>query len=109
MKLISGPISFAGFLNANTDGKSRHPSNLGILDQIAALHWVQENIANFGGDPRNVTLMGHGTGAACVHFLMTSEALPEGKNKFQTISQWKVPYFLNTDQIIIMSINYEYQ
>ena len=67
-----------GFLNANTDGKSRHPSNLGILDQIAALHWVQENIANFGGDPRNVTLMGHGTGAACVHFLMTSEALPEG-------------------------------
>ena len=72
-------FSTAGFLNANTDGKSRHPSNLGILDQIAALHWVQENIANFGGDPRNVTLMGHGTGAACVHFLMTSEALPEGK------------------------------
>ena len=71
---------FSGFLNANTDGKSRHPSNLGILDQIAALHWVQENIANFGGDPRNVTLMGHGTGAACVHFLMTSEALPEGTN-----------------------------
>ena len=72
-------IFFTGFLNANTDGKTRHPSNLGILDQIAALHWVQENIANFGGDPRNVTLMGHGTGASCVHFLMTSEALPEGK------------------------------
>ena len=47
--------------------------------QIAALHWVQENIDKFGGDPRNVTLMGHGTGAACVQFLMTSEALPEGK------------------------------
>ena len=61
-------------------GKSRgNPSNLGILDQIAALHWVQENIENFGGDPRNVTIMGHGTGAACVHFLMTSEALPLGK------------------------------
>jgi carboxylesterase type B len=77
--LFNGCCCFTGFLNANTDGKSRHPSNLGILDQIAALHWVQENIANFGGDPRNVTLMGHGTGAACVHFLMTSEALPEGK------------------------------
>jgi carboxylesterase type B len=50
--------------------------------QIAALHWVQENIDKFGGDPRNVTLMGHGTGAACVHFLMTSEALPEGKTSF---------------------------
>ena len=70
----------SGFLNANTDGKSRgNPSNLGILDQIAALHWVQENIEHFGGDPRNVTIMGHGTGAACVHFLMTSEALPLGK------------------------------
>ena len=52
---------------------------MGILDQIAALHWVQENIEHFGGDPRNVTIMGHGTGAACVHFLMTSEALPLGK------------------------------
>ena len=72
-------LGILGFLNANTDGKTRYPSNLGILDQIAALHWVQENIANFGGDPRNVTLMGHGTGASCVHFLMTSEALPEGK------------------------------
>lgn len=79
-------LSLAGFLNANTDGKSRHPSNLGILDQIAALHWVQENIANFGGDPRNVTLMGHGTGAACVHFLMTSEALPEGNLLHMTLS-----------------------
>ena len=40
---------------------------------------MQENIEHFGGDPRNVTIMGHGTGAACVHFLMTSEALPLGK------------------------------
>ena len=55
---------------------------MGILDQIAALHWVQENIEHFGGDPRNVTIMGHGTGAACVHFLMTSEALPLGKTVF---------------------------
>ena len=58
---------------------------MGILDQIAALHWVQENIENFGGDPRNVTIMGHGTGAACVHFLMTSEALPLGKTVFSLV------------------------
>ena len=70
----------AGFLNANTEGSSRgDPANLAINDQIAALHWVQENIALFGGDPDNVTIMGHGTGAACAHFLMTSEALPLGK------------------------------
>lgn len=39
---------------------------------MAALLWVQENIAAFGGDPGSVTLMGHGTGAACVNFLMVS-------------------------------------
>jgi len=49
------------------------------MDQIAALHWIQENIAVFGGDPSNVTLMGHGTGAACVGFLMSSSAVPDGK------------------------------
>jgi carboxylesterase type B len=47
---------------------------------------VQENIDKFGGDPRNVTLMGHGTGAACVQFLMTSEALPEGKNSLRLLN-----------------------
>lgn len=49
------------------------------MDQIAALHWIQENIAFFGGDHTNVTLLGHGTGAACVNFLLTSSAVPEGK------------------------------
>lgn len=72
------PLSLAGFLNANVQDGVNHPANVGILDQIAALHWIQENIKAFGGDPRRVSIMGHGTGAACVHFLMTSEALPEG-------------------------------
>ncbi|KAJ8918303.1 hypothetical protein NQ315_014173 [Exocentrus adspersus] len=67
-----------GFLNANTDPYSRSPANYGLMDQIAALHWIQENIAVFGGDPTNVTLLGHGTGAACVNFLVTSSAVPEG-------------------------------
>jgi len=44
-----------------------------------ALHWLQENAAEFGGDPGSVTLMGHGTGAACATFLMTSPAVPDGK------------------------------
>lgn len=69
----------AGFLNANTDSHLRSPANYGLMDQIAALHWVQENIGYFGGDPGNVTLVGHGTGAACVNFLMTSHAVPDGK------------------------------
>lgn len=69
----------AGFLNANTNAHLRSPANYGLMDQIAALHWVQENIAYFGGDPGNVTLIGHGTGAACVNFLMTSHAVPDRK------------------------------
>ncbi|XP_075235793.1 neuroligin-3-like [Lycorma delicatula] len=48
------------------------------MDQIAALHWIQENVAFFNGDPTNVTLVGHGTGAACVNFLMASSAVPDG-------------------------------
>lgn len=68
-----------GFLNANTDPYSRSPANYGLMDQIAALHWIQENIAVFGGDPTNVTLLGHGTGAASVNFLLTSSAVPEGR------------------------------
>ncbi len=46
---------------------------------VAALHWIQENIAGFGGDPGRVTLVGFGAGAACVHFLMTSPAVVNGK------------------------------
>ena len=76
---ITGLVSITGFLNANTDSHLRSPANYGLMDQIAALHWVQENIGNFGGDPRNVTLIGHGTGAACVNFLMTSHAVPDGE------------------------------
>lgn len=63
-------IFISGFLKTGV-GNQAH-SNLGLKDQVAALLWVQENIAAFGGDPHSVTLMGHGTGAACVNFLMMS-------------------------------------
>ena len=43
------------------------------MDQIAALHWIQENIAEFGGDAFNVTIAGHGYGAACVNLLMLTD------------------------------------
>ncbi|KAK3928376.1 Neuroligin-4, Y-linked [Frankliniella fusca] len=68
-----------GFLNANSDPNMLSPSNYGLMDIIAALHWLQENAAAFGGDPGSVTLMGHGTGAACVQLLVMSPAVPEGE------------------------------
>ncbi|KOB68129.1 Neuroligin-3, partial [Operophtera brumata] len=53
-------------------------ANYGLMDQIAALHWVQQNIALFGGDAGNVTMLGHGSGAACINFLMISPTVMPG-------------------------------
>ena len=68
-------VLISGFLNANDDVAGRATvANYGLMDQLAALHWVQENIARFGGDPRQVTVMGYGSGAACLNFLLISPA-----------------------------------
>jgi para-nitrobenzyl esterase len=49
-------------------------TNLGLQDIITALKWVQENIARFGGDPRNVTVTGHSAGAYCTIGLLAAPA-----------------------------------
>ncbi len=49
-------------------------ANYAIMDQIAALKWVQRNIAAFGADPHNVTICGESAGGISVHILMTSPA-----------------------------------
>ena len=72
-------LSFAGFLNTYA-GPSRTPrmANYGMMDQIAVLKWIQENIVSFGGNPDSVTLFGHQTGAAFIQLLMQSPAVVPG-------------------------------
>ena len=50
-----------------------------MLDLVAALHWVHDNIAAFGGDPANVTIFGQSGGGAKVSTLM---AMPEARGLF---------------------------
>jgi para-nitrobenzyl esterase len=47
-------------------------ANYAYMDQIAALKWVQQNVAAFGGDPKNVTIFGESAGGVSVHTLLTS-------------------------------------
>lgn len=53
--------------------------NYALMDQVAALRWVRDNIAKFGGDPRNVTIVGHSAGAQDVGLLMLA---PEARGLF---------------------------
>ncbi|WGR69726.1 MULTISPECIES: carboxylesterase family protein [unclassified Bradyrhizobium] len=62
--------------------------NFGLMDQIAALHWVHDNIAAFGGDPANVTLFGSGAGATSIALLMLCR---EARDLFQRAILQSVP------------------
>ena len=70
-----------GFTNLAGVGGEKFTSsgNVGMLDIVAALEWVRDNIANFGGDPGNVTIMGQSGGGAKV---CTLTAMPSAKGLF---------------------------
>ncbi|KAJ8915609.1 hypothetical protein NQ315_003393, partial [Exocentrus adspersus] len=64
-----------GFLKTGTKGSAQ--GNFGLMDLVAGLHWLRENLPAFGGDPERVTLMGHSTGAALVNFIAVSPVAKE--------------------------------
>ncbi|VVC41277.1 Hypothetical protein CINCED_3A003527 [Cinara cedri] len=103
---INYRVGVLGFLKSN--GGDIPASNFGLLDQMAALEWIKNNIQAFGGNPNAVTVMGHGTGAACANFLMMAPPV-NNNNLFQrailmsgsALSDWalvKNP-ILNTIQV----------
>ncbi len=69
-------LNLLGFLNLReaTGGRIPATGNEGLLDQVAALKWVQRHIAAFGGDPDNVTIMGESAGSMSIACLLTMPA-----------------------------------
>lgn len=78
---VNHRLGVVGFLNLAEVGGSTYASsaNAGMLDLVAALEWVRDNIANFGGDPGNVMIYGQSGGGAKVSTLM---AMPAAKGLF---------------------------
>jgi carboxylesterase type B len=68
---------FSGFLST---GDEVVPGNNGMKDQVLALRWVQQNIAQFGGNPHNVTIGGISAGGGSVHLHVVSP-MSEGMHR----------------------------
>ena len=80
-----GLLGFLAHPELSAESDNGVSGNYGLLDQIAALNWVQENIASFGGDPGNVTIFGESAGGQAVLNLMTA---PSARGLFhKAISQ----------------------
>ncbi|XP_041970664.1 neuroligin-1-like [Aricia agestis] len=72
---INFRLGVLGFLKTGAKGSAQ--GNFGLMDLVAGLHWLRENLPAFGGNPEKVTLMGHGTGAALANFLAVSPVARE--------------------------------
>lgn len=85
-----GPLGFYDFSKIDES----FDSNCAISDMIRAMHWVHENISEFGGNPENVTICGQSSGGTGVYCLLSS---PKAKGTFQkAIAMSGLPSNINT-------------
>jgi len=75
-----GAFGFFSYPELTKESDRRGAANFGLMDSIAALQWVQKNIAAFGGDPKRVTIFGESAGAGAVANL---QAAPQAKGLFE--------------------------
>src|SRR5580658_7607961 len=75
-----GAFGFFSHPELTKESDRRGAANFGVMDSIAALQWVQRNIARFGGDPKHVTIFGESAGAGMVANLMV---VPQAKGLFE--------------------------
>ena len=73
-----GAFGFMAHPELSAENGRKTSGNWGLLDQIAALQWIQRNIAKFGGDPGNVTIMGQSAGSASVSLSAVEPACAQG-------------------------------
>ncbi|XP_057328114.1 neuroligin-1-like isoform X1 [Microplitis mediator] len=72
---INFRLGVLGFLKTGTKGSAQ--GNYGLMDLVAGLHWLRENVEAFGGDPERLSILGLGTGAALANFLAVSPMAKE--------------------------------
>lgn len=85
MVTVGYRVGLMGFVDLSYfKGGENYPDapNLGILDQIEALRWIQKNIASFGGDPNNVTVFGESAGGGSVSLL---PVIPSARGLFRRV------------------------